>query len=53
MQEFKDRKPRYPALNWNGAMKKDITGSLHENKAILVSGAPHSSLPRQQKSWWV
>ena len=41
MQEFKDRKPKYPALHWDGAMMKDITGSLQENESILVSGAPH------------
>ena len=41
MQEFQGNKPKYPALHWDGAMIKDVTGSLQENEAILVSGAPN------------
>ena len=41
MQEFQDNKPKYPALHWDGAMIKDVTGSLQENEASLVSGAPN------------
>ena len=41
MQEFQGNKPKYPALHWDGAMIKDVTGSLQENEASLVSGAPN------------
>ena len=41
MQEFQENKPKHPALHWDGALVKDITGCLQENESILVSGAPH------------
>ena len=41
MQEFQQKKPRYAALHWDGALVKDVTGSLQENESILVSGAPY------------
>ena len=40
-QEFQESKPRHPALHWDGALVKDVTGTLQENESILVSGAPH------------
>lgn len=41
VQEFTKYKPKYAALHWDGAMFKDITGTLQEHESILVSGAPH------------
>ena len=41
MLEFQQKKPRYAALHWDGALVKDVTGTLQENESILVSGAPH------------
>ena len=37
MQEFQEHKPKHPALHWDGALVKDITGCLQENESILVS----------------
>ena len=41
VQQFTEHKPKYAALHWDGAMFKDITGTLQEHESILVSGAPH------------
>ena len=41
MEDFNLNKPRYAALHWDGAMFKDVTGTLQEHESILVSGAPH------------
>ena len=41
MQEFQQKKPRYATLHWDGALVKDVTGTLQENESILVSGAPY------------
>ena len=41
MEDFNMKKPKYAALHWDGAMFKDVTGTLQEHEFILVSGAPH------------
>ena len=41
MKEFSRNKPDLAALHWDGKLVKDCTGTLRENEAILVSGAPH------------
>ena len=41
MEEFNKNKPKLAALHWDGKLVKDVTGTLRENEAILVSGAPH------------
>ena len=30
MQEFQQKKPRYAALHWDGALVKDVTGTLQK-----------------------
>ena len=40
MEEFNKNKPKLAALHWDGKLVKDVTGTLRENEAILVSGAP-------------
>ena len=41
MEEFKQKKPAMAALHWDGKLIKDVTGTLRENEAILVSGSPN------------
>ena len=41
VHEFKQNKPRNPALHWDGKLITDVTGVPQENEAILVSGAPN------------
>ena len=41
MEDFKHKKPDMAALHWDGKLIKDVTGTLRENEAILVSGSPN------------
>ena len=41
IEDFKVKMPQYAALHWDGKLIKDVTGSLQEHEAILVSGSPH------------
>ena len=41
MEEFAKNKPACAAVHFDGKLIQDLTGTLQENLAILVSGAPH------------
>ena len=41
MMDFKNKKPVYAALHWDGKLMKDVTGKLQEHESVLVSGSPH------------
>ena len=41
MEEFKEKKPKLAALHWDGKLIKDVTGTLQENVAIVISCAPY------------
>ena len=40
-EEFSHKMPRYAAAHWDGKLIQDVTGTLQEHEAILVSGSPH------------
>ena len=42
MEEFAKNKPAYATVHFDGKLIQDLTGTLKENLAILVSGAPHN-----------
>ena len=41
MEEFCQEQACYAIVHFDGKLIKDLTGTLQENLAILVSGAPH------------
>ena len=42
MEEFAKNKPAYATVHFDGKLIQDLTGTLKENLAILVSGASHN-----------
>ena len=40
IDDFGKKKPKYPVAHWDGKLIKDLTDTLQENEAILVSGSP-------------